>query len=825
MLLSQAARLIGGKLLGENHTISEIFIDSRAVPSAQALFFALKGERHDGHDYINELYDKGLRTFVVEHPVNPEKYPEAGFLLVGDTLQALQCFASAHRSQFGCPVVGVAGSNGKTIVKEWAHQILQDLMLVTRNPKSYNSQVGVPLSVMLMNRSTQIAIFEAGISQPGEMSRLESIIKPTIGIFTNLGDAHQENFPSIESKLEEKMILFRQAQTLIYCADQNPVHHFVRRSNKGQYNSFTWGHSPDCNLRIKSREVSRQEAGAETRCTTLLLDFHGKEFTLHIPFSDPGSVENALHCAALALSLGCTTDYIAEKIPRLASVAMRMEIKAGVNRCTIINDSYNSDINSLSIALDFLGGMTQHQNKTLILSDILQSGDPEDELYRKVAESVKSKGVSKFHGVGSAIARNAELFTEIMDCRFYDDTDEFIRRFSKADFRDEAVLIKGSRASRFERISRLIEHKTHQTTLEINLNAIVHNLNYFKSKLRPGVRLMAMVKAFAYGAGAYEIAALLQYHRIDYLAVAYADEGVELREAGITTPIVVLNADPDSFETMVVQRLEPEIYNFRSLREFAAAVSHCGSTGYPVHLKIDTGMHRLGFSENELPDLCRELRGCTELRVATIFSHLAASDDARHDEFTECQIETFSRSCEIVESALGRELVKHILNSSGIERFPVAQFNMVRLGIGLHGIGSTPESRDKLQNTGALSSAIVQIKDIPASDTVGYGRRGEAKAAMRIATIPIGYADGLNRKLGCGGGYFMVNGKPAPLVGSVCMDSCMIDVTSIEAQEGDRVIIFGDRPGISEIAEAIGTIPYEVLTSISSRVKRIYLSE
>ncbi|MDR2564431.1 MAG: alanine racemase [Prevotellaceae bacterium] len=854
MLLSQAADLIDGKLYGDNPKIGEIFIDSRSVPSDAALFFALKGERHDGHNYINELYGKGLRAFVVERRFDETKFPGAGFVLVHDALQALQTFAAAHRSLFHCRVVGVAGSNGKTCVKEWAHQLLQDRMYVTRNPKSYNSQVGVPLSVMLMNDNTEIALFEAGISKPDEMSKLESIIKPTTGIFTNLGDAHQENFPSAENKLEEKMKLFAQVETLIYCADQKTVHDYVEALPVRSFKTFTWGRNRNCDLRIKRSQESRfqdsghqesrsqesghqesrfqesghQESRAGTsddrlRTSSLLLDFRGKEFTVQIPFADPGSVENALHCVALALVCGCPTEYVVEKIRRLSPVAMRMEIKEGVNGCTVINDTYNSDINSLSIALDFLGGMTQHRRKTLILSDILQSGDMEDELYRKVAESAKAKGVSKFRGIGTAIARQAKLFANIDDCVFYADTDDFIRRFSKADFNDEAVLIKGSRTSRFERISRLLEYKTHQTILEIDLNALVNNINYFKSKLRAGVKLMAMVKAFSYGAGTYEIAALLQYHHIDYLAVAYADEGVELREAGIRTPIVVLNADPDSFDTMVAHRLEPEIYNFRSLREFVVSVARAGASDYPVHLKLDTGMHRLGFAEYELPELCIALTGYKELKIASIFSHLAASDEALHDDFTEEQIAAFRRGCEMLEKAVGHTVIKHILNSSGIERFPHAQFDMVRLGLGLYGIGSSAESREKLQNTGTLSSAIVQIKQVPAHDTVGYGRRGKTTENKRIATVPIGYADGLNRKLSCGAGYFMVNGKPAPIIGNICMDSCMIDVTEIEAEEGDRVIIFGNKPSVSEIAETIGTIPYEVLTSISQRVKRVYL--
>lgn len=816
MFLSKAADIVNGKIHGVNVEISGIFIDSRALPDEAAIFFAIQGERHDGHNYVNELYSKGIRAFVVNRRFDEDKFPLAGFILVDDTLRALQDFAAEHRSHFEYPVVGITGSNGKTCVKEWIYQLLHERMQVVRNPKSYNSQVGVPLSIMLMNNSAEIAVFEAGISLPDEMRRLEHVIRPTTGIFTNLGDAHQEGFASQQEKLAEKMILFERVKMLIYCADHKQVHDFVVNS-KHEYATFTWGQTPECDLQIIDKHLSRDK-----RSTDVRLSFRGEEFSIHIPFSDNGSVENALHCTALALTLGFSPQYIADKTGRLAPVAMRLELKKGINGCTIINDTYNSDVNSLSIALDFLSGMTQHQNKTLILSDILQSGENERELYAKVAGLVSSKGVNKFIGTGPALAVNADLFAGIANCSFYADTDSFIRQFPKHSFDSEAVLLKGSRAFEFERISRLLEYKTHQTILEINLNALVNNINYFKSKLKHGVKLMAMVKAFSYGAGTHELASLLQYQRIDYLAVAYADEGVELREAGISMPIVVLNANPDSFDTMVLHRLEPEIYSFRALREFAASTGRAGIIAYPVHIKIDTGMHRLGFSEHELFDLCKMLNEYKELKVASVFSHLAASGEEIHDGFTETQIEIFRRSCRIIEQKTGYSFLKHILNSSGIERFPHAQFDMVRLGIGLYGIGSTPESREKLQNVGTLSSAIVQIREVQAGETVGYGRHGKINENRRIATVPIGYADGLNRKLSCGHGYFMVKGKPAPVVGNICMDACMIDITGIDAEEGDRVIIFGEKPTVSEIAETLGTIPYEVLTGISQRVKRIY---
>jgi alanine racemase len=829
MKLSEIYGILGYDYRGKDMVVSHIFIDSRNPVERieTALFAAIKGERHDGHDYIKELYAKGIRNFIVNRDFTVENLDEGNIIAVENTLNAIQDIAANYRNTFSFPVLGITGSNGKTCVKEWIYQIFQNVKTVSRSPKSYNSQTGTPLSVLMADSASELGIFEAGISLPGEMERLEKILHPDVGIFTNIGDAHQENFKDIEQKINEKIQLFKRSELLIYCSDYSAIHRRVAESQH-RYSTFTWGHGDDCNLKILSITNIANKSVIKIKINdSVLRSKIGNEAEFEIPFSDSASVENAMHCIAFALIEGLDVNLLKTNLANLVPVAMRLELKEGINKCTIINDSYNSDINSLTIALNFLDGLTQHKRKTLILSDIMQSESDEQKLYRQVSKLLQSRGISRFIGIGEALERNAGYFvanSHIPDCKFYRSADKFLAHYNRAGFNNEAVLLKGGRQFRFERISRLLEIQVHQTVLEIDMNAIVNNLNYFRSKLNAGVKLMAMVKASSYGHGSSEIAALLQYHRIDYLAVAYADEGVNLREAGITVPIVVLNTEPDNFDIMIDYLLEPEIYSINSLITFLKTASGMGVSNYPVHLKVDTGMHRLGFVENDLTELCNILKNKSEIKVASVFSHLAASDERQHDEFTLSQIERFKKFCKSLEKATGYAFIKHILNSSGIERFPEAQFDMARLGIGLYGIGNEENSKF-LTTIGTLSSAIVQIKHIAEGETVGYGRHGTAKSPKTIATVPIGYADGLNRKLGNGKGYFMVNGKPAPIIGNICMDACMIDVTGIDAGEGDRVTVMGDAPSVSEIANAIGTIPYEVLTSISQRVKRIYISD
>ncbi|MDR1593146.1 MAG: bifunctional UDP-N-acetylmuramoyl-tripeptide:D-alanyl-D-alanine ligase/alanine racemase [Prevotellaceae bacterium] len=827
--LSEIARILGCVYVGNDTVINHIFVDSRnRIDSiATALFVAIEGERHDGHDYIEELYAKGIRNFIVNKDFPIKNIDEGNIIAVENTLKAIQDIAANYRNTFSFPVLGITGSNGKTCVKEWIYQIFHDTKTVSRSPKSYNSQTGAPLSVLMADSASELGIFEAGISLPGEMTRLEKILQPDIGIFTNIGDAHQENFADVEQKINEKLLLFDKSKLLIYCSDYHALHKAISES-KHHYSTFTWGYGDEPDLKILSKTNLSNRTVIKIRVNnSILKDNIGDEAEFAIPFSDSASLENAMHCIAFSLTEGLDFKLLKANLANLSPVAMRLELKEGINKCTIINDSYNSDVNSLTIALDFLDGLTQHRKKTLILSDIMQSEPDEKKLYRQVSKLLQSRGISRFIGIGKALERNAAYFvanSNIPDCRFYSDTDKFLLHCNKASFNNEAVLLKGGRQFRFERISRLLEFQVHQTVLEVNMNAVVNNLNYFKSRLNAGVKLMAMVKASSYGHGSSEIAALLQYHRVDYLAVAYTDEGVNLREAGITMPIVVLNTEPDNFDIMIEYQLEPEIYSLNSLITFLKTASGMGINNYPAHVKVDTGMHRLGFVEDDLPELCDVLKNSQEVKVASVFSHLAASDESKHDEFTVLQIEKFKRFCDSLEKEIGYSFIKHILNSSGIERFPEAQFDMVRLGIGLYGVG-TEENQKYLVNIGTLSSAIVQIKHIDEGETIGYGRRGIASTPKTIATIPIGYADGLNRKLSNGKGYFTVNGKPAPIIGNICMDACMIDITNIDAEEGDRVIVMGETPSVSEIANAIGTIPYEILTGISQRVKRIYISD
>jgi alanine racemase len=827
--LSEISGILGYAYFGNDVVINHIFVDSRnRIDKLEtALFVAIKGERHDGHNYIEELYAKGIRNFIVNKDYRVENIVEGNIIAVENTLKAIQDIAANYRDTFSFPVLGITGSNGKTCVKEWIYQIFQNTKTVSRSPKSYNSQTGVPLSILMADSASALGIFEAGISLPGEMERLEKILHPDIGIFTNIGDAHQENFTDIEQKIGEKLQLFKHSKLLIYCPDYRNIHQAITNS-KHAYSTFTWGYGNDCDLTILSKTIIRNKTIVKIQLNnSILRNKLENEAEFEIPFSDSASVENAMHCIAFALSEGLDINLLKVNIANITPVAMRLELKEGINKCTIINDSYNSDLNSLTIALNFLDGLTQHTKKTLILSDIIQSDPDEKKLYLQVSKLLQSRGISRFIGIGEALERNSGYFitnSNIPNCSFYRNTDKFLSHCNKANFNNEAVLLKGGRQFRFERISRLLEIQVHQTVLEIDMNAIVNNLNYFKSKLNDGVKLMAMVKASSYGHGSAEIAALLQYHRVDYLAVAYADEGVNLREAGITMPVVVLNTEPDNFDVMIEYLLEPEIYSLNSLITFLKTASGMGINNYPVHIKVDTGMHRLGFIENDLPKLCNILKNRHEIKVASVFSHLAASDECRHDEFTLAQIEKFKRFCKSLEKETGYSFIKHILNSSGIERFPDAQFDMARLGIGLYGVGIEQNSK-YLANVGTLSSAIVQIKQIDEGETIGYGRHGVATISKTIATVPIGYADGLNRKLGNGKGYFVLNGKPAPIIGNICMDACMIDISGIDAKEGDRVIIMGDTPSVSEIANTIGTIPYEVLTSISQRVKRIYISD
>ena len=804
----------------ENGIITDILIDSRRLINPEnCLFFALSSKKNNGHDFIEELYQKGIRNFIVSE--KDFNLKDANIIRVENTLEALQKLSAFHRKQFDIPVFGITGSNGKTIIKEWLFQLLSPDNKIIRSPKSYNSQVGVPLSVWQMKPEYDLAIFEAGISEPDEMGKLQPIIKPSIGIFTNIGAAHGENFISTKQKVGEKLKLFTKVDILIYCSDYSDIQETIIKSEiMESISAFTWSRKQDADLRIISTEKNPNNT------TQISGVFKDKKINISIPFVDDASIENAIHCWAAMLLLNCENEIIAQRMPKLQAIAMRLEMKEGINHCSIINDSYNSDINSLSIAIDFLNQQNQHKRKTIILSDILQSGQNDEDLYEEIAGLLEQKGIDKIIGIGKAISKQSNKFTIEKD--FFPTTEDFLHKCSFAHFQNESILLKGARVFEFEQISRALQQKAHETIFEVNLTALIHNLNYFRGKIEPGTKIMAMVKAFSYGSGSFEIANILQFHRVDYLAVAYADEGVELRKAGITLPIMVMNPDEQSFDAIIKHNLEPEIYNFRSLKLLKKAIrKNIIPDNKPVkaHIKLDTGLHRLGFVSEELDELIDLLKGNRHIYVQSVFSHLAASEDPSEDDFTKQQIGLFREMSDKIKSHTHHPVLMHILNSAGINRFPDAQFDMVRLGISLYGISSNPTDTDKLKNVSTLKSSISQIKTIQKGETIGYNRKGIAREEMKIATIAIGYADGFNRSLSNGVGSVLVHGKFAPVVGNVSMDLCMIDITGIEAEEGDDVIIFGENYPVAELAKATNTIPYEIMTGISRRVKRIYFQE
>lgn len=819
---AEIASMAKGTLVGKSgeQVLSVILTDSRKLASPLlTIFFALKTSRGDGHRYIENLYQQGVRYFCVS-AIPGKDLPDACFILVEDTLKSLQKLAAAHRARFTCPVIGITGSNGKTIVKEWLWLLLTPEKTIVRSPKSYNSQIGVPLSVWQMNALHTLAIFEAGISQPGEMEQLKEIINPTLGILTNIGHAHDQFFSSQKQKTDEKLRLFSDVEKLVYCSDNPMIDECIAASDLTIDRLFSWGRNEKANLRITNTFVEK----ATTRITAL---HHGHELSIVIPFTDEASIENAIHCWAVMLLFGYGPDVTAIRMQKLQRVAMRLEMKEGINNCSVINDTYSSDPESLAIALDFLLQQNQHTERTVILSDLLQGrSDDESALYKSIGRLLSSKGVTKFIGIGQALERYKKEF--VMDSVFYPTTESFLAQFNPSRFRNESILLKGARLFGFERINEMLQQKSHETVLEVNLDALVHNLNYYRSLLNPGTRLMAMVKAFSYGSGSFEIANILEYHRADYLAVAYADEGVELRRAGISLPIMVMNPEDSGMEAILRHSLEPEIYNFRSLHMLEKAI---GSYNLPddqtihVHLKLDTGMHRLGFEAEDLDKLVQKLKSIPQIKVRSVFSHLVGSDDPDSDEFTGIQIEIFMKMSEQLKHAFPYGFMRHILNSAGISRFPEAQFEMVRLGISLYGIAATPEEQKLLETVTSLKTSISQIKTIRTGDSVGYDRAWVAKKDSTIATIPIGYADGLSRQLSNGRGQMMVSGKLVPVAGNICMDMTMLDITGIRASEGDEVIVFGEGLPITRLAAAMGTIPYEILTGISRRVKRIYFQD
>lgn len=799
--IEKVTTLIGAHRYGDAPSnVGFLLTDSRSLCfPEETLFFALKSERNDGHRYIDDLYRRGVRNFVVEKV--PEsyalKYPDGNFLKVLHPLEALQRLAERHRDEIRIPVVGITGSNGKTIVKEWLYQILSGVndqsshhtqqLAVVRSPRSYNSQIGVPLSVWLLQENTQVGIFEAGISKPDEMNALRDIIQPTIGVITNIGTAHQENFDSVDTKCQEKLKLFHDAEVVFYPANDPVITRHIGE--------------------LKSKTIAYQPWEGE------------------LPFIDRASKENAGACAAVAKYLGLNDELISERLKHLEPVAMRLEVKEGQRGCTLINDSYNSDINSLDIALDFMNRRPEQKGRkrTLILSDIYQSGMTPETLYREVSVLCEKRGVEKFIGIGPQIKSEANQIN-IFEKYFFESCEEFIDSKVFNNLRNEVVLIKGARPFGFDHLTELLEQKVHETILEVNLNALVDNLNFYRSFMKPETKIVCMVKADAYGAGAVEVAKTLQDHRVDYLAVAVADEGVTLRKAGITQNIMIMNPEMTSFKTMFEYELEPEVYSFRLLDALIKAARKEGITGYPVHIKLDTGMHRLGFNTSlDVEKLIDILHHQQAVVPRSVFSHFVGSDSANFDEFSALQFERFDKASKRLQAAFPHKILRHMDNSAGIEHFPERQLDMCRLGIGLYGVDSID---NRILNTvSTLKTTILQLRHVPKEETVGYSRKGVLTRDSVIAAIPIGYADGLNRHLGRGRCYCLVNGKKAPYVGNICMDVAMIDVTDIDCKEGDIVEIFGNHLPVTVLSDCLDTIPYEVLTGISNRVKRVYFQD
>ena len=815
--IEKVATLIGARRYGEQETtIGWLLTDSRSLCfPEQTLFFALRSKRNDGHKFIDELYRRGVRSFVVEQePADYQTaYPDANFLKVPSPLAALQRLAERHRDEFDIPVVGITGSNGKTWVKEWLYQILMPTMRVTRSPKSYNSQIGVPLSVWLLNEQTQVALFEAGISEPGEMLALHDIIQPTIGVLTSMGSAHQENFRNMDEKCMEKLQLFRDTEVIIYPSDDDTVSRCVRRS---QYQGERIGWS---------RYSDKAPMYVKTEGRKVSYIYKGVEGSYEIPFIDEASIENSISCATVALYLGLTPEEVAERMAQLEPIAMRLEVKDGQRGLTLINDSYNSDVNSLDIALDFMNRRPEQtgKGKTLILSDIYQSGETPAELYREVADLIRKRGVDRFIGIGPEIMAQAAQFG-VGQKWFFQDVEQFVQSSVFQEMHDEIVLLKGARPFGFEHISELLEQKVHETILEVDLNAVVDNLNHYRSFLKPETKMVCMIKADAYGAGAVEIAKTLQDHRVDYLAVAVADEGVTLRKAGITQNIIVMNPEMSSFKTLFDYDLEPEVYSFRLMDALIQAARKEGITGWPVHLKLDTGMHRLGFDpKKDIDELIDRLKHQSAIIPRSVFSHFVGSDSDDFDNFSATQFRLFDEGSKKIQAAFSHKILRHMDNSAGIEHFPERQMDMCRLGIGLYGVD--PRTNGILTTVSTLKTTILQLRNVPKEETVGYSRKGKLERDSVIAAIPIGYADGLNRKLGNRHCYCLVNGQKAEYVGNICMDVALIDVTDIPCKEGDSVEIFGKNLPVTVLSDVLETIPYEVLTSVSNRVKRVYYQD
>jgi Alr-MurF fusion protein len=790
--------------LNFNEEVQSLIVDSRKpFITRGALFFAISGPHHDGHQFIKELYNRGVRQFIVEKEI--ELDGDADILLVENAVSALQAISTYHRMQFQIPVIGIAGSNGKTVTKEWLFSCLSPYHKIVRSPHSFNSQIGVPLSVWSLSANHDLAIFEAGISLPNEMSKLASIIKPTVGIFTNLGVAHVEGFASRQQKLDEKALLFTSADKIIFNGDDGLLY------QKFKEKSFCWGQSQHCAVRVLAKEINE-------RNTAIKLSFQKKEFYLNLPFTDSASLENCMQCITYMLMEEFDVPVIQDRISKLSQLNMRLELKKAVNNSHVIDDSYNNDLGGLQRAAEFLSQQQQKERKVVILSDIHESGLTEADLYGRVAQILKSAEINEVIGIGAAIANNKNLFNT--SALFYPSTEAFLNDFENIDLSNAVILAKGAPVFSFEKIIKVLEEKIHGTVLEINLDALTNNLNFYRSKLGVNTKMMVMVKAFAYGSGSFEIANLMQYHLVDYLGVAYADEAVTLRENGIYLSIMVMNPNEESFDGLIKYNLEPEMFNLALLRKY---IDFLNGRLAVIHIKLDTGMKRLGFEESQLDELISLLNKHNNITVKSIFSHLAGADEERHNEFSREQAVKYEQMYNKLAAGISKQPLRHLLNSPGILRFPEYHFDMVRLGIGLYGL-ETNNSNEQLhlEPISVLKTVISQIRIVNKGETIGYGRKGIAEKKLKIATIAIGYADGFSRMFSNGKGAVWINGHRATVIGNVCMDMTMVDITGIEAKEGDDVEIFGRHLSIKELAKNIGTIPYEILTNVSQRVKRVY---
>ena len=788
-------------------TVNHISIDSRSLQNgSNTLFFAIKGKNHDAHLYLDELIAKGVRYFVVEYI--PEHLSEkANFIIVENSLIALQQTAIAYRKQFDFPFVGITGSNGKTIVKEWLNFLLSAKHLIVRNPKSYNSQVGVPLSILGIEGNYDLGIFEAGISLPNEMSNLEHIIQPKYGILTNIGSAHDEGFPNREAKIKEKIKLFENCSDIFM--EKNAEIETLLSENSQKH---TWSFSDESANLFVSKKNTKDT-------TELTFKNEVNTFTVIVPFSDENSIENVITCVNFMLFLGEEIAFIQSRVAELYPIELRLQAKKGINNCLVIDDSYSVDYPSLKIALDFFEQQKLHDKKTIILSDIFTDGLAVETLYDQVKQLLSKNKIERIITIGETIGTQLNDLPNVIS---FATTQEFLQQFNTQSFQNETILVKGARGFNFNEIVVVLEEKNHETILEINLDAISHNLNFYKSKLNPETKIMVMVKAFGYGNGGYEIAKLLEHHKVDYLGVAFADEGIELRKAGITTPIMVLNPENSSFRAMIAYDLEPEIYSISGLQAFLKIAQQQNISHYPIHIKLDTGMHRLGFEPHLISELCSMLKNNNFIKVKSIFSHLAASDDLQFDDFTQLQFQRFDAMFSELEKVVPSKPIRHILNTSGIFNYVDKQMEMVRLGIGLYGIGNSEQELHSLENVSTLKTIISQIRAVLPEESIGYSRRFRVTEKIKVATIPVGYADGIRRSWGNEKGFVTINNQKATILGSICMDMMMVDVTNINCSEGDEVIVFGTNPKITEIATTTGTISYEILTGISQRVKRIF---